>query len=159
MFDFGVLMTRVTTVPETACGAVASDASLGVASHKITHTRGRLARVRLTPKGRVFFVTLSLLSAGIVFGLTALGLNTSAAVASNESTHEQQFSYIMPLPGDTLYEIAQELDPERDPRDTVAEIIKLNNLSGGLLKAYEPIAIPLQYSDSKITVSAADVGR
>jgi hypothetical protein len=54
-----------------------------------------------------------------------------------------QVSYRVVLPGETLWQIAGEVAPGVDRRDTVARIIELNALSTGGVNAGQRIAVPV----------------
>jgi LysM repeat protein len=46
-------------------------------------------------------------------------------------------------PGDSLWSIAGDVAPDADRRDTVAEIMELNALSGSSVNVGQRIAVPL----------------
>ncbi|PRI11330.1 hypothetical protein B4915_07670 [Leucobacter massiliensis] len=118
------------------------------------HVTGRL---RLTRRGRVVlggFATV--LIAGLLAFIAALG--APQAIASDAEGGEQQFHYAVVQPGSSLWELASELDPAADPRDLVAEIVRLNQLEGSGVEAGQPLAVPLRYSESSGVVSADELG-
>ncbi|SJN08440.1 Conserved ypothetical protein [Leucobacter sp. 7(1)] len=80
------------------------------------------------------------------------------ALAAGEQSGTQQFHYVVVEPGASLWTVANELDPSVDPRDLVAEIVHLNQLGGSGVDAGQPLAVPLRYSDSPVTISAAELG-
>ena len=45
-------------------------------------------------------------------------------------------------PEDTLWDIAQEVDPKTDPRDTMVQISKLNDLQGSTVKVGQRLEVP-----------------
>lgn len=85
--------------------------------------------LRLTRRGRLVVVTgiVALLLAAFSLGR----VDSQASVPSAESGPPLTQTVVMP--GDTLWSIARELAPDHDPRDVVAQIKKLNDLSGALI--------------------------
>lgn len=117
----------------------------------------RPVKLRLTRRGRIVvggFLTV------ITAALLALLATFSApgAIASNEHTADD-FGYVVIEPGDSLWTIATQLDPESDPRDLIAEIVRLNQLEGSGVVAGELLAVPLEYREAPGVVGAADLVR
>jgi len=117
---------------------------------------GARTRLRLTRRGRAVFGTLATL---LVIGVLAVVATFSGAqaVASAES-NGTEFGYVVVQPGDSLWQVAGSIDPNTDPRDLVAEIVRLNQLDGSGVLAGQPIAVPLRYADAPGVVSASDLG-
>lgn len=116
----------------------------------------RRTRLRLTARGRAVFGTLATL---LIIGALALVamFSGSQAVASVEGGGAD-FGYVVVQPGDSLWQLASELDPNTDPRDLVAEIVRLNQLDGSGVQAGQPIAVPLRYADAPGVVGASEAG-
>jgi len=114
------------------------------------------ARLRITRRGRIVLGALITL---VVVGLLAVAatLGASRAIASNEAGNAD-FGYVVVQPGDTLWSVATELDPSSDPRDIIAEIVRLNQLSGSDVQAGEAIAVPLRYSDAPGVMRGEELG-
>lgn len=93
--------------------------------------------LRITTRGRIVLVTIIALAIVAV----SLMLATPIASAGNEDV-PNTFEYITVLSGDTLWDIAAEVDPSADPRDVVAEIMALNQLSSAALTPGQNLAIP-----------------
>lgn len=93
--------------------------------------------LRITTRGRIVLVTIIALAIVAV----SLMLATPIASAGNEDV-PNTFEYITVLSGDTLWDIAAEVDPSADPRDVVAEIMALNQLSTAALTPGQNLAIP-----------------
>jgi len=92
---------------------------------------------RLTRRGRFA------LGAFVAVPVVALSmLLASPGALAGDEVLENDFEYITVLSGDTLWEIAQAVDSNADPRDTVAEIMALNQLKNGALKPGQQLAIP-----------------
>ena len=113
-------------------------------------------RIRLTRRGRmVFGLMLAALITGLVASAAIFGA-TQAVATSEESSAE--FGYVIVQPGGSLWSVATVLDPSADPRDVVAEIVRLNQLGGSGVQAGQPLAVPLRYSGADGVVSAAELG-
>jgi len=100
-------------------------------------------RLRLTHRGQValiLLVTLVITVAMSIFVLGATGANASSEAAAVEHT------YISVQAGETLWQLAEELDPNADPRDLIAEIVALNDLPSSTVEAGQRIALPLRFS-------------
>jgi nucleoid-associated protein YgaU len=98
-------------------------------------------RLRLTRRGRAVFTTLAatLLAAG------ALAVASNAAVASEHSA-PVTFEQVTVHAGESLWQLAQRLDPDADPRDVVSDIVHLNQLPGADVHPGQLLAVPAQYS-------------
>lgn len=98
------------------------------------------ASLRLTRRG--------LLLARLLVGLVALALVTvvlfalARPAAAGDEKADVQLEYRTVLPGETLWQIAQEEAPGVDPRDTIARIVRLNHLSSSGVAAGQRIALP-----------------
>lgn len=117
---------------------------------------GARTRLRLTRRGRVVFGGLATLLAIAAFALIAM-FGGAQAVAAGDGG-DAEFGYIVVEPGASLWQLASEIDPSADPRDLVAEIVRLNKLEGSGVQAGEAIAVPLRYSDAPGVVSASELG-
>lgn len=115
------------------------------------------ARLRLTHRGRIVFGGLGAL---VLVGLLAFAtlLLSPQAFAADVAAGGQRFHYVVAQPGDSLWSVASELDPDSDPRDLIAEIVKLNQLGDSGVEAGQAIAVPLRYSDSQNVVSVDSAG-
>lgn len=129
----------------------ANDATVAYAS-----TPHASARLRLTRRGRVVVGGLiALVLAALLAFATAL--LAPQAFASNTSSSDQQFHYVVAQPGESLWSLASDLDPQVDPRDLIAEIVQLNQLEGSDVEAGQALAVPLRYSDNENVVSSAEL--
>jgi hypothetical protein len=110
-------------------------------SHATSLRPAPRARLRITPRGRrllAFLVALPLVVLAIV-----IGINGGGATATDESG---TLTYVTVGAGDTLWQIAEELAPQSDPRDVIADIVSLNRLETQSLVAGESLAIPARYA-------------
>jgi len=130
---------------------------MSAAMTDITSTQHAVpTRLRLTRRGRLVFGTLlTLLVSAILAGIATLG--ATQAAASNE-VGGADFGYVVVQPGETLWSVATELDPASDPRDLIAEIVRLNQLEGSGVQAGQPIAVPLRFAGQSGVLDAEQVG-
>ena len=87
-----------------------------------------------------FGIPLITLAALVVLGALIL-ISPHTANAGNES-HGAGTRYVTVQSGDTLWDIAQEVDPKTDPRDTMVQISKLNDLQGSTVKVGQRLEVP-----------------
>ncbi|UOQ58246.1 LysM peptidoglycan-binding domain-containing protein [Leucobacter allii] len=113
-------------------------------------------RLRLTRRGRVVLGGLATIAVAGVLALLAT-FSAPQAVASDAASGES-FPYVVVQSGSSLWELATALDPAADPRDVVAEIVRLNQLDGSGVDAGQPLAVPLRYAESPVAVSAEELG-
>lgn len=106
----------------------------------LTLTPAPQIRLRLTRRGRLVFGALAALP--LVFGLAVFGLSNAPAVAGDSSSSSAQLSYVTVQSGDSLWNIAESVAPSRDPRDVVADIVKLNGLASANVPVGTSIAFP-----------------
>lgn len=103
-------------------------------------------RLRITRRGRAVvtvLVAIPLAVAAAVFGIGAVG----AAAGTHSST--ATFQYVTVEPGESLWQVAEAIAPTADPRDVVADILSLNDLSSGEVQPGQQLAIPTKYSDGR----------
>ncbi|MCR8670353.1 LysM domain-containing protein [Agrococcus sp. HG114] len=113
----------------------------------IATTAAPALRVRMTARGRralALLVAAPALALGALAGGGLIGDAVSGAVAAS-TAHSAEFETITVVPGQSLWQIAQSIAPEADPRDVVAEIEMLNGIAGAIQPG-ERLAIPAQYS-------------
>jgi len=119
-----------------------------VANHNPVRKANRVAQVQtVRPSVRiaraVIFWTLVF---GAVYGLffSSISSNDSAQANSAKSTvgQVQQFAYVTVMSGQTLWDLAEEYAPNRDPRDFIADIKALNNLESSSVDPGKQLALP-----------------
>ncbi|MBG6083764.1 LysM peptidoglycan-binding domain-containing protein [Zhihengliuella flava] len=114
----------------------ATDAGYGMAA-------GSSSRLRLTQRGRLVLIGLPLMLVG---ALLVLGLAMIASPVSAASSSDVQFpdvESVTVLEDDTLWGLAAEFAPDRDPRVVVAEIVELNNLERNVLQVGQQVHVPV----------------
>lgn len=130
--------------------AVAQAGSFGVGTIGAAPARvGRPStRLRITRRGRLLLTTLlvsPLLALGIVAGVNATSaIATSTGAGSSSSVVD--FEYVTISAGESLWQVAERIAPASDPRDVVADIVSLNQLSSSSVAAGQRLAIPSAYS-------------
>jgi len=97
----------------------------------------KIGRVRLTRRGRALSRALGIVLVVAVFLLVAPGL----ARGVGPDRPAPQVTYVVE-PGDTLWSIARQVAPGRDPRPVVDGLIKANDVRGGL-QAGQELSIPV----------------
>ena len=106
---------------------------------------GRTAQapLRLTRRGWMVLVVLPLMMVA-VFLLILTGAFTSPAQAADNASDLSVTPTVSVIvqSGESLWGIAAAVAPERDPRDVVADIVQLNNLSAGTVKPGQQLFVP-----------------
>lgn len=95
--------------------------------HAVPSRRVVGTRTVLTRRGQVVF---GLLVSALVLGVLSLVFAAFAPEASAATNVEKiQTQVLIVESGQTLWQIASELDPNADPRETIIRILDLNSLS------------------------------
>jgi LysM repeat protein len=80
-----------------------------------------------------------------VIGALLFALNGGGATASLQGSSEP-FQYVTVEAGQSLWQLADQLAPNADPRDVIAQLIQLNRLESADVFAGQELAIPAQYA-------------
>jgi hypothetical protein len=99
-------------------------------------------RLRLTARGRAVLTTLA--AGPLVVAAALFILNGGGATASLTGSNVP-FEYVTVESGQTLWQLAEQVAPQSDPRDVIAQIEQLNQLAGSDVYAGQELAIPAQY--------------
>ena len=75
--------------------------------------------------------------------LVFAGFFTAPAMASGNSPEQTRTLQVSVSHGDSLWSLATEFAPDRDPRDVVADIVELNNLDSATVPAGRQLYIPV----------------
>jgi hypothetical protein len=95
-------------------------------------------RVQLTQRGR-----LVLLFVALAVGLVMLTLLGGRAESTSEVYQQVAMETVVVEPGQTLWDIATDVAPDKDPREVVADIVDLNALSdAGSVLAGQSLYLP-----------------
>lgn len=115
------------------------------ASVALPTVRLRTTRLRITARGRKVLAALIALPLLAALGLAAMFAGGSAVATGGTSSVE--FEYVTVKAGQSLWAIAETLAPEADPRDTIAQIMNLNQLTQSSVQPGQRIAIPTTLAD------------
>lgn len=126
-------MNTLTISPLAATPLAKGPATAG-ARRAVTGSRGPL---RLTRRGRLAVVLLL-----AVLALVAFSLGRVSTAASTDQRSRLPVRTVVVQPGETLWQVAQQVAPGVDPRVTVDRIIELNALPGAAVAAGQQIAVP-----------------
>lgn len=101
------------------------------------------ARIHLTRRGWLVLVAvpLALLAAAVMIVAASLTSHAQATVGVGGVTDTVRVSVTS---GETLWGLAAEYAPGRDPRAVVAEIVELNALSTSTVRAGQSLDIPVE---------------
>ena len=99
-------------------------------------------RLRLTRRGRVVFTSLAALPL-VVWALVAVLGSGGAAADGGSVLPATSFEYVTIGQGDSLWEIAESIAPDGDPRVLVDEIIRLNGLADAVVEPGQRLALPV----------------
>ncbi len=100
-------------------------------------------KLRLTQRGRgvlTFLAATPLVVAAFLFAL-----NGGGATASLEGSNVA-FEYVTVESGQTLWQLAEQIAPQSDPRDVIAQLVQFNQLTGTDVYAGQELAIPTALS-------------
>lgn len=86
----------------------------------------------------------------LVLGLASLmffsgnsdNYSAQATVSGSSQGQTTTFTYITVYSGDTLWSLAEQYAPNRDPRDFIADLVALNNLQDSVISAGMQLALP-----------------
>lgn len=107
------------------------------------HVSPSSAPLRLTRRGRIVLIGVPLVLVA-VFLLSLSGFFNSPAKASDSASDLAVTPTVTVTvqPGQSLWTIASAVDPNRDARDVVADIVQLNNLSAGSVLPGQQLFVP-----------------
>ncbi|HSF26865.1 MAG TPA: LysM peptidoglycan-binding domain-containing protein [Actinomycetes bacterium] len=100
-------------------------------------------RLRLTRRGRAVRAVVLVLALTLVFlVVSALGHSVVSA-STSESGEGPALRALVVQPGQTLWQIAGQVAPDADPRDTVVRLERLNGLDGALIQVGQRLLVPV----------------
>jgi len=97
------------------------------------------APTRLTRRGRL--VIVAVIAVLLLVAVIAGAASVSAATSSSASGAPATVSVVV-QPGQTLWQIAESVAPQRDPRDTIQQIVDLNDLASPLVAPGQSLVVP-----------------
>ncbi len=98
-------------------------------------------RLRLTRRGRVVLGLLIV----VAFALPLLGLlrfMEGTASAGTGGSGQQALTTVVVKPGQTMWQLAESVDPAGDPRDMILRIEQINGMSDTSLVAGQSLLVP-----------------
>ena len=98
-------------------------------------------RLRITPRGRA---VLAALIAAPLLAAAWFGLGAPAAQAGGDSI-ANTYTYVSVEPGQSLWQLAELIAPQADPREVVSGIMTLNNLPSADVQPGQELAIPASF--------------
>ena len=102
------------------------------------------APLRLTRRGRWALLLVVTLVASVVWALTALGpvsADSGADSGAGDGAAAVSSTWVV-QPGETLWVIAERVDPDTDPRETVARIVAMYDLPDSSVLVGQELQIP-----------------
>lgn len=116
----------------------------GLPAHRAARpTRVQQPRLCLTKRGRAVLTILA--ATPLVIAALLFALNGGGAAASLEGS-DASFQYVTVESGQSLWQVAEELAPQADPRDVIAQLMQLNQLESADVFAGQSLAVPAQYA-------------
>lgn len=83
------------------------------------------------------------IAAALLVGFGKQGQTAQAVGSEVSASQTTEFEYVTIMSGDSLWGIAEQYAPERDPRDFIEDIMALNNLSDSVVDAGMRLALPI----------------
>jgi LysM repeat protein len=114
--------------------------SFGYPSMGQAAPRPASVRLRMTARGRA--VLLTLVAAPLVVAALALSLNAGGATATDSAV---ALKTVTVSSGESLWQVALTVAPNTDPREVIADIMNLNNLTSADVQPGQQLDIPAQY--------------
>lgn len=93
--------------------------------------------LRLTRRGRLVLLALV---AALAFTLISLGQVAAQAGGGGDAAPARTW---VVQPGETLWVIAERVDPDADPRETVARIVAMNDLPSSSVLVGQELVVPV----------------
>lgn len=103
-------------------------------------------RLRLTRRGRLLLIGLPVLTAAAALMLGAAlmaGGLVNQAQASTEASFGVEAREVVVAPGETLWDIASEIDSTEDTDVLILRIAELNDLDGSTLQPGQRLDVPV----------------
>lgn len=99
-------------------------------------------QLRITARGRR---ALAIVVAAPVLALAALGALQATTAAAGPEASTVVYETTVVQPGQTLWSIASSIAPDVDPREVIADIQRINAISGAIQPGQE-LSIPAEYT-------------
>jgi hypothetical protein len=118
--------------------------SVSFAARPTTASRTDLPRLRITRRGRSVLVSLAAVPLVVLALAVALNGGGAIATATGGST---TYDYVTVHAGQTLWQVAEAVAPQEDPREVISRIVHLNQLAGSDVEPGQRLAIPSEYAE------------
>jgi hypothetical protein len=93
-------------------------------------------------RATIFWSLVLGLASLMFFSGTSDDFSAQATIAGSNQGQTTNFTYITVYSGDTLWSLAEQYAPNRDPRDFIADLVALNNLDDSVIAAGMQLALP-----------------
>jgi LysM repeat protein len=81
------------------------------------------------------------MAVAIMLVAASLGLGASAVKAVSTQPSKPAWTHVV-QPGETLWALAKDVAPKKDPRETVDRLIRANHLQGGVIIPGQKLVLP-----------------
>jgi hypothetical protein len=106
------------------------------------------SRLRITRRGRA--VLLVAVAVPVVLFVLWLALNSgTAGAASQSSAAPVVVQHVTVKQGESLWQVAEAVAPQQDPRDVVSAIVDFNGLQSSVVMPGQSLAVPPQFTSSR----------
>jgi LysM repeat protein len=102
------------------------------------HGQAAAARLRLTRRGRIVVAA----AAALLVSLLSLLATGSAQATSHSIAPDHTLTQVVVQPGQSLWSVAENADPNADPRQVMQQIIELNGLAGDVIMVGQRLWVP-----------------
>ncbi|WP_242607528.1 LysM peptidoglycan-binding domain-containing protein [Zhihengliuella halotolerans] len=110
---------------------------------QLSAPRTRPGKLRLTQRGRFVLIGLPLMLGAALLVLLVGLLNSPANAAGSLEVAAPEVEAVTVLSGDSLWGLAQEFAPARDPRIVISEIVELNGLEKQVVEVGQEVFVPV----------------
>jgi LysM repeat protein len=109
-----------------------------------TTIRTATPRLRITARGRA--VVTGLVALPIVTAVGLLVLNGGGAIATGSAPSEPLKSVTV-MAGESLWDLAEDIAPQDDPREVIADLVSLNTLVSAEVRPGQQLDVPREYGN------------
>ncbi len=110
-------------------------------THGATPGRTHGVPLRLTRRGRVVVAAVAALLVAVI-SLLAAGAAQATNHGPSARAARQNLVQVVVRPGQSLWSVAENADPDQDTRAVIQQIIDLNSLSGDTVAAGQQLWVP-----------------
>jgi Tfp pilus assembly protein FimV len=107
-------------------------------------TRTAPPRLRITTRGRA--ALMGVVALPVVTAVGILVLNGGGAIATG-SAPDKPLESITVMAGESLWDLAEDLAPQNDPREVIADLVSLNTLVSAEVRPGQQLDVPSEYSN------------